>query len=83
MSKAMQVISSILSGSYHKVGLSFHYRFAEIKEGGYLTDHVQQPILVNYPDDWPDDVTFQQLINNWANVWASTSWTTRKWSSVM
>ena len=46
---------------------AFHYRFAEIKEGGYLTDHVQQPILVNYPDDWPDDVTFQQLINNWAN----------------
>ena len=62
---------------------AFHYRFAEIKEGGYLTDHVQQPMLVNYPDDWPDDVTFQQLINNWANVWASTSWTTRKWSSVM
>ena len=46
---------------------AFHYRFAEIKEGGYLTDHVQQPILVPYPDDWPDDVTFQQLINNWAN----------------
>ena len=46
---------------------AFHYRFAEIKEGGYLTDHVQQPILVPYPDDWPDDVTLQQLINNWAN----------------
>ena len=46
---------------------AFHYRFAEIKEGGYLTDHVQQPILVPYPDDWPDDVSFQQLINTWAN----------------
>ena len=46
---------------------AFHYRFAEIKEGGYLTDHVQQPILVPYLDDWPEDVTFQQLINNWAN----------------
>ena len=46
---------------------AFHYRFAEIREGGYLTDHVQQPILVPYPDDWPDDVSFQQLINNWAN----------------
>ena len=40
---------------------------AEIKEGGYLTDHVQLPIHVPYPDDWPEDVTFQQLINNWAN----------------
>ena len=46
---------------------AFHYRYAEIKEGGYLADHVQQPILVPYPDGWPDDVTFQQLINNWAN----------------
>ena len=46
---------------------AFHHRFAEIKEGGYLTDHVQQPILVPYPDDWPDDATLQQLINNWAN----------------
>ena len=46
---------------------AFHYCFAEIKEGGYLTDHVQQPILVPYPDDWPDDVSLQQLINNWAN----------------
>ena len=25
------------------------------------------PILVPYPDDWPDDVKFQDLINNWAN----------------
>ena len=46
---------------------AFHYRFAEIKEGGYLTDHVQQPILAPYPDEWPDDASFQQLINNWAN----------------
>lgn len=30
---------------------AFHCRFAETKEGGYLTDHVQQPILVAYPDD--------------------------------
>ena len=46
---------------------AFHYRYAEIKEGGYLADHVQQPILVPYPGDWPEDVTFQQLISNWAN----------------
>ena len=46
---------------------AFHYGYAEIKEGGYLTDHVQQPILVPYLDDWPDDVSLQQLINNWAN----------------
>ena len=33
--------------------LWLYYRYAEIKEGGYLADHVQQPILVPYPDDWP------------------------------
>ena len=41
---------------------AFHYRFAEIKEGGYLTDHVQQPILIPYPDDWPEDV------NSWSTI---------------
>ena len=51
----------------HSQTRAFHYRFAEIKENGYLVDHVQMPILVPYPDDWPDDVKFQDLINNWAN----------------
>ena len=46
---------------------AFHYRFAEIREGGYLADHVQQPILIPFPDDWPDGVAFQDLANNWAN----------------
>ena len=47
----------------HSQTRAFHYRYAEIKENGYLVDHVQMPILVPYPDDWPD----QDLINNWAN----------------
>ena len=46
---------------------AFHYRYAEIRENGYLVDHVQMPILVPFPDDWPEDVKFQDLINNWAN----------------
>lgn len=51
----------------HSQTRAFHYRFAEIKENGYLEDHVQMPIRVPYPDDWPDDVKYQELINNWAN----------------
>ena len=46
---------------------AFHFRYAEIKEQGYLVDHVQMPILIPYPDDWPEDTRFQDLINNWAN----------------
>lgn len=44
---------------------AFHYR--RDQRSGYLVDHVQLPILVPYPDDWPEDVTFQDLISNWAN----------------
>ena len=46
---------------------AFHYRYAEIKENGYLVDHVQMPILIPFPDDWPEDIRFQDLFNNWAN----------------
>ena len=46
---------------------AFHCRYAEIKAGGYLTDHVQQPLLAPYPDDWPENTTFQDLINGWSN----------------
>ena len=51
----------------HSQTRAFHYRYAEIRENGYLVDHVQMPILVPYPDDWPEDIKFQDLINNWAN----------------
>ena len=47
---------------------AFHPRFAEIQEGGYLRDHVQQPILIPYPDDWPDNTSLQDLFNGWANA---------------
>lgn len=43
---------------------AFHYRY-EIWESGYLVDH--EPLLVDYPNDWRDDATFQELINGWAN----------------
>ena len=47
---------------------AFHYRFAEIQPGGYLTDHIQQPILVPYPDNWPETTSLQDLFNGWANT---------------
>ena len=47
---------------------AFHYRFAEIQAGGYLQDHIEQPILVPYPDDWPDNTNLQDLFNGWANT---------------
>ena len=47
---------------------ALHYRFAEIKPGGYLVDHIQQPILVDYPDDWPQTTTLQDLYDGWANT---------------
>ena len=46
---------------------TFHYRYAEIKDGGYLKDHVQVPLLVDYPQDWPENTTMQTLMNGWAN----------------
>ena len=47
---------------------AFQYRFAEIQPGGYLTDHIQQPILSPYPDNWPDSTNLQDLFNGWANT---------------
>ena len=47
---------------------AFHYRFAEIQPGGYLTDHIQQPILVPFPEDWPEVTNLQDLFNGWANT---------------
>ena len=44
----------------------FHYRYAEIKPGGYLADHVQLPLLVDY-HDWPENTTLQTLMNGWVN----------------
>ena len=43
------------------------YRYSEIKEGGYLTAHVQLPLIVDYPDEFLDEITWQELMNNWAN----------------
>ena len=56
---------------------AFHYRYAEIKPGGYLADHVQLPLLVDYPDDWPENTMLQTLMNGWANEGLGhTSWMT-------
>ena len=46
---------------------AFHYRYAEIKAGGYLADHVQVPLLVDFPQDWPEKIMLQTLMNGWAN----------------
>lgn len=43
------------------------YRYSEIKDGGYLTDHVQLPLIVDYPEEFLDEITWQELVNNWAN----------------
>ena len=43
------------------------YRYSEIKEQGYLADHVQLPLIVDYPDEFLDEITWQELMNNWAN----------------
>ena len=40
----------------HSQTRAFHYRYAEIRENGYSVDHVQMPILITYPDDWPEDI---------------------------
>lgn len=47
---------------------AFHYRFAEIRPGKYLVDHVQQPLLIDYPDTWPENSSLQDLVNGWANA---------------
>ena len=52
----------------HSQTRAFHYRFAEIQTGGYLKDHIQQPILVDFPDDWPENTSLQDLYNGWANT---------------
>ena len=43
------------------------YRYTEIKEGGYVTEHVQLPLIVDYPDEFLDEITWQELLNCWAN----------------
>ena len=43
------------------------YRYSEIKEQGYLAEHVQLPLIVDYPDELLDEITWQELMNNWAN----------------
>ena len=52
----------------HSQTRAFHYRYAEIQTGGYLKDHIQQPILVDFPDDWPENTSLQDLYNGWANT---------------
>ena len=47
---------------------AFQNRFAEIQPGGYLTDHIQQPILVPFPEDWPEVSNLQDLFNGCANM---------------
>ena len=43
------------------------YRYSEIKEHGYLAEHVQLPLIVDYPDEFLGEITWQELMNNWAN----------------
>ena len=43
------------------------YRHTEIKEGGYVTEHIQLPLIVDYPDEYLDEITWQELMNCWAN----------------
>ena len=43
------------------------YRYTEIKEGGYVTEHVQLPLIVDYPDEFLYEMTWQELMNCWAN----------------
>ena len=35
--------------------------------GLYLTEHVQLPLVVDYPEEFLDEITWRELINNWAN----------------
>ena len=43
------------------------YRYAEIREGGYLVNHVEQPLIIDHQDPWQDEVTFQKVTNCWAS----------------
>ena len=43
------------------------YRHTEIKEGGYVAEHIQLPLIVDYPDEFLDEITWQELMNCWAN----------------
>lgn len=40
------------------------YRYSEIKEGGYLVEHVQLPLVVDYPDALLDEITWQELLRH-------------------
>ena len=54
---------------------AFHYRFAEIQEGGFLKDHIQQPILVDFPDDWPENTRLPMAgpITEWVSSCLTTN----------
>ena len=39
------------------------YRHTEIKEGGYVKEHTQLPLIVDYPDEYLDEITWQELMN--------------------
>ena len=43
------------------------YRHTEVKEGGYVTEHIQVPLIVDYPDEYLDEITWQELMSCWAN----------------
>ena len=43
------------------------YRHTEIKEEGYVKEHIQLPLIVDYPDEYLDEITWQELMNCWAN----------------
>ena len=43
------------------------YCYTEIKEGGYVTEHIELPLIVDYPDEFLDEITWQELMNCWAN----------------
>ena len=36
-------------------------------EGGYVKEHIQLPLIVDYPDEYLDEITWQELMNCWAN----------------
>ena len=45
------------------------YRFSEIKDGGYVTEHIQLPIVIDYPDEYLDEITMDM-----GNTWEMTKW---------
>ena len=46
---------------------AFTYRYAEIQPGGFLKDHIQMPIHIDFPAHCPDEVHLQDLTNEWRN----------------